>query len=258
MTSADTTAAPKLARIRPMTFSWSGLAPQLDGFKILHLSDVHIGAFVGLEHLGGLLEDAARHKPDLVLVTGDLADDLGRLPDALGMIAGLKAPHGAWASIGNHEYYQGIDRVKRAHARSDVPLLMEDSALLRVRGAGLFLAGADDPVNLRRDSDDFLKGTVQASLRRRPEGAFTVLMSHRPRGFVEAARQGVELTLSGHTHGGQVGRAGRSLFDHKDNFFWGHYRRGQSQLYTSSGVGHWLPVRLGCPTEAPLITLRAA
>ena len=250
----------QLAAIKPMTFEWAGLAPQLEGFRILHLSDIHIGFYVGLHQLEGLLREAAAHKPDLILVTGDLSDDLSRLPQALALIEGVGAPYGAWASIGNHEYFRGLRQVKAAHARSGVPLLLESATTLDVDGATLCLAGADDPVRLRGDISAFLRKTVSAALKGRPDerADFTVMMSHRPRGFEAASDMGVELTLSGHTHGGQVGWGGRSVFDVQARYLWGHYKKREgSQLYTSSGVGHWLPLRIGCPTEAPLITLRS-
>jgi predicted MPP superfamily phosphohydrolase len=89
---------------------------------------------------------------------------------------------------------------------------------------------------------------------------FKILMSHRPDAFDYAASQGINLTLAGHTHGGQIGFMGRSLFDSywADRYLWGEYRQGRSALYTSSGVGHWFPFRLGCPPEAPIIELRRA
>ena len=102
-----------------------------------------------------------------------------------------------------------------------------------------------------------LRASVEASLQSAPSDAFYVLMSHRSQAFDTAAPLGVHLTLSGHTHGLQMGLAGRSLFEHlwPDSYIWGHYGGGATHLYTSAGVGHWFPFRLGCPPEAPLFTL---
>ena len=81
-------------------------------------------------------------------------------------------------------------------------------------------------------------------------------MTHRPEGFDPASEMGIELTLSGHTHGGQAGLNGRSLWSaFTDRYLWGHYAKNGSQMYLSSGIGHWFPFRLGCPTEAPIIEL---
>jgi uncharacterized protein len=82
-------------------------------------------------------------------------------------------------------------------------------------------------------------------------------MSHRPDAFDHAAVRGIDLTLAGHTHGGQIGMFGRSVFESywPERYLWGRYERNGSQLYTSAGVGHWFPFRLGCPPEAPVIEL---
>jgi predicted MPP superfamily phosphohydrolase len=85
------------------------------------------------------------------------------------------------------------------------------------------------------------------------------LMTHRPDAFPPAAERDIDLMLAGHTHGGQVGFAGRSILESSlpGRYLWGKYLLGQSQLYTSCGVGHWFPFRLGCPTEAPIIELKS-
>lgn len=250
------------ANIEEKPFYYDALPAPLEGLRILHLSDIHIGFSFSLRDLEAVLDAASAQHPDIVLVTGDLSDRIPELPDALSLIADLKPRYGAYASVGNHEYWRGITDVRRAHDRSEVPMLLDAGHTLPIvneaGSAKLFIAGADDPVRMRGDLSSFLTNTVTQALEGRPEDAFTVLMSHRPRGFDAAAQAGVELTLSGHTHGGQMGWGGRSLFEPflEEMYLWGHYRNGVSQLYTSSGVGHWFPFRVGCPTEAPLIMLR--
>ncbi|MBU1317714.1 MAG: metallophosphoesterase [candidate division Zixibacteria bacterium] len=237
---------------------YSDLPPQLDGFRILHLSDLHLGRYFQLTDLENVLTDAEQFRPDLVLLTGDICDVPKQLPETLRMISASKPRAGCAASIGNHEYYHGLKLSLDVHAHSDVPLFINNGFTLDIDGAGLYLCGADDPARLFADIDDFLGDTVRRSLDGAPFDAFKIIMSHRPRGFVMAADLGTELTLSGHTHGGQIAFRGKSMFETTDppNFYWGHYRRGGSQLYTSSGVGHWFPFRLGCPAEAPVIVLR--
>ena len=90
--------------------------------------------------------------------------------------------------------------------------------------------------------------------------AFKLLLSHRPRALDVAGPADIDLILAGHTHGGQLGYQGRSVFEDylKNRYLWGRYSKGKTQLYTSSGVGHWMPFRLGCPPEAPIITLERA
>ena len=94
-----------------------------------------------------------------------------------------------------------------------------------------------------------------------PSDAFTVLLSHRSQALDYAAPLGgTDLILAGHTHGFQLGLAGRSFFEpfFPERYIWGHYEKGTTQLYTTAGVGHWLPFRFGCPPEAPIITLHRA
>ncbi len=247
-------------RVYELPLIYDNLPDQLEGFRILHISDMHLGRYFQLDGLEQLLTDAERFGPDMILVTGDICDVDSLLDDTLSMIGELKPRHGCWASIGNHEYYHGLDLSRAAHARSDIPLLMNSGQTINVDGVDLYVGGADDPASLWTNADDFLQRTVNETLSGAQSDAFKIIMSHRPRGFVEAARQGVELTLAGHTHAGQIGIGGRSIFETTDppNYFWGHYIDGKSQLYTSAGVGHWFPFRLGCRAEAPVIVLKGA
>ena len=233
------------------------LPRELEGFRILHLTDSHLGILRFLDDLKPVLKKAARHKPDLVLITGDIADDLDLLEPALEMIAASNPPYGCYASLGNHEYSRGIDRVLRIFEGSRVKLLRSEGVTIDVNGTPLHVAGVDDPRRMGGDNSAFLEATVDRAIRGRSQGTFTVLMSHRPEGFRPAADRGVDLTLSGHTHGGQVGFNGRSFWRHfkPESYLWGTYRTGLSQMYLSAGIGHWFPFRLGCPPEAPVIEL---
>lgn len=236
------------------------LPGSLDGVSILHLSDMHLGRYFGLADFEELAERADELKPDIILLTGDTCDVVPDLRETIRFVEELKPRFGAFASLGNHEYYHGVEHSRRLHDCSEVPLLVNDGLVIRIGGTPVFIGGADDPRTLRSDVDPFLNATVERTCAKAPRDSFKILMSHRPRGFVKATELGVDLTLSGHTHGGQIGVGGRSIFESDDppNYFWGHYKNGKSQLYTSSGVGHWFPFRLGCPAEAPLLVLRRA
>lgn len=246
-------------RMPEVTLTWKDLPPSLVGLRILHLSDIHLGYYHNLDDLEAIMLEAERHRPDLVLVTGDISDDLSMLPGALRIIDGLKAPLGTFASLGNHEYYRGIRDVLSAIDKGPIPLLRNSGQSVKVGSAAIHISGADDPAATHGvTTADFLRRTVDAALDGAPSNVFHILMSHRPKGFNEAAKQGIDLTLSGHTHGGiQIGFAGRSVLEpwYPEEYFWGHYRKGNSQLYTSGGVGHWFPFRLGCPPEAPIYIL---
>ncbi len=236
------------------------LPPDLQGYRILHLSDLHLRHYTTVDDLAEVLERAREFKPNLVLVTGDVADDLSQLPDALKLIEQFKAPDGQFATLGNHEYFRGVDQVRSIFDRSAVPLFIDQGTHLKVGNTSVFIGGIDDPRRMGAKETTFFQRTIDTTLGDSQNGAFKILMSHRPDAFDHAADRGISLTLAGHTHGGQIGFMGRSVFDSywEDRYLWGEYRRGNSVLYTSSGVGHWFPFRLGCPPEAPVIELRRA
>lgn len=242
----------------PLTFR--GLHPDLDGLRILHLSDIHLGYYIDLGDLEEVLRAAEEKRPDMVLVSGDISDDIPVLPDALRLIAALNPRFGTYASLGNHEYFRGIGEVIRVIDAGPVPLLRDTGATVRVGAGEIYVGGADDPVRMARREQNslFLRRTVDAAFDGAPSQAFHLLMSHRPQGFDIAADQGIQLTVAGHTHGAQMGFNGRSVLEPwmRDHYLWGHYQRGESQLYTSAGVGHWFPFRLGCPPEAPIYVLK--
>lgn len=243
---------------RPMAIP--GLPGDLEGYRILHLSDLHLRHYTTLDDLADVLERAQEHRPNLVLVTGDVADDLAQLPDALRMIEQLKAPDGQFATLGNHEYFRGVEQVRSIFDRSAVPLFVNQGTHLQVGGTTVFIGGIDDPRRMGAKETAFFQRTIDETLEAGENGAFKILMSHRPDAFDHAALRGISLTLAGHTHGGQIGFMGRSVFESywEDRYLWGEYQRENAVLYTSSGVGHWFPFRLGCPPEAPVLELRRA
>ena len=245
-------------KVYKRTIEIDNLPDSLDGLKILHLSDLHLRHYVTLGDLTRVLTDAEPYQPDITLVTGDIADDVKILPGALSLVHQLNSPLGAYASLGNHEYFRGIADVLRTFDRSSVPLLVNKAVRLEHNGTPLIVAGIDDPRMMGSKEHTFFKNCIDATLPEGTVGEFVVMMSHRPDALDYAAEKGVALTLAGHTHGGQVGMGGRSLFESywPDRYLWGHYRIKQSHLYTSAGVGHWFPFRLGCPPEAPILELK--
>jgi uncharacterized protein len=240
----------------PVTYP--DLPQDLKGLKILQISDCHLGFYVGLSALEDLLNETDRFRPDLVLVTGDLADDLSLLPEALKLISQVRTKYGTYSSLGNHEYYRGIAKVIEIYNNAPIPLLINEGRIIPIANSKIYIGGADDPRHLRRDNTDFFKNTVVKAMAGMPSDSFSILMSHRPEAFDFAAQQGIKLTLSGHTHGGQIGFAGRSVFEPllSYKYLWGKYFHANGcQLYTTAGVGHWFPFRLGCHSEAPIIIL---
>lgn len=256
--------APKLPVIR---MRFPALPPDLDGLRILQLSDLHLGVEMRLRDLEEHLTDAVRaRQPDLIVVTGDLSDDTELIAPALEIIHRLRPRLGCFASLGNHEYLRDITIARPLFESSPVPLLVSEGRTVEVGRARLFIGGADDPVHMSGDIAWMLGPSIRAASRGMEGADFRLLLSHRPEGFGPGADAGFDLTLSGHTHGGQLGFLGRSLLEkvRPEVFWWGPYARprrvagrsvGTSRLYTTSGMGHWFPFRLGCPTEMPLVVL---
>lgn len=245
------------AKLPVVEMPFAHLPEALDGLRILQLSDLHLGVSVFAKDLEEALVRATATGFDLLLVTGDVADRMDELEAALRLFDKHRPRLGVFASLGNHEYFHGIDGVRDRYAASKVTLLVDDGATIDVGGAKLHVAGADDPAG-GASLDDSIANCARSA----PDDAFKLLMCHRPKGFPIAASRGFDLVLSGHTHGGQVGVFGRSVFDFvlPHAFVWGSYTLPSSsaRLYTTSGFGHWFPFRAGCPTEAPLIVLRKA
>ena len=249
------------ANLREVPLYFADLPASLEGLRILHISDIHIGPYIRLPDLEKLLLRAEELQPDLALITGDICDHMPDFLDTLRLLEALPTRLGSYCSLGNHEYIRGVRRVRRLFSQTTLPLLVDSGQLIDVGGTPLYVAAADDPRYLRSaESYTRLRSSVEKAVDGAPQEAFSILLSHRSQALDYASPLGIDLTLSGHTHGFQLGLGGRSLFDSllPDRYIWGHYQQGQSQLYTSCGVGHWLPFRFGCPPEAPLIVLHRA
>jgi predicted MPP superfamily phosphohydrolase len=232
-----------------------GLDARFDGFRIAHLSDLHIGTLTPRAWGLKWSRAANRKAPDLAVVTGDLitsgADFHGDVADVVGE---LRAPCGVFASMGNHDYFGSDEPLVSMLASRKVRVLRNQGTLVTREGAKLWLAAVDDTWSRRDD--------LAAALRERPAGTTTILLAHDPKTFDDAAEAGVELVLGGHTHGGQVAlpflyrtvNAARLAY----RYSVGVYRRGKSILYVHPGLGTTgPPIRLGVAPEVTILVLRA-
>lgn len=248
-----------------------GLPPALDGLKVGQLTDVHVGDFIDVEDVQRAVEALDREGVDLAVMTGDLIDDLERLEPTLDALEASRAPLGMLAILGNHEKWRDERRVveayRRREARGRLRLLVDESATLTHAGVPLRVVGVDfpmDPGVRRRLPPDEQRARMRASAGAAWKGVApdeTVLcLTHHPDFFPHAAERGARLTLAGHTHGGQVGFWGVPLLTpvYPYRYMLGRYREGPAHLYVSPGTGHWLPFRVGIPTEVTVFTLRAA
>ena len=249
------------ARMPTVPLHYPDLPTELEGLKILLLSDIHIGPYIQLADLEALLARAAQAAPDLIAITGDLCDHNPEYLATLRLLESVPTRFGAYACLGNHEYMRGIRRIRRNFDKTSITLLVDEGLSLAVGNQTLYLGGVDDPRWLRSPASYAqLRHSVEQAASASPSDAFTVLLSHRSQALDYAAPMDADLILAGHTHGFQLGMAGRSFFEpfFPERYIWGYYEKGRTQLYTTAGVGHWLPFRFGCPPEAPIITLHRA
>lgn len=251
----------------------AGLDRRLDGLRIGQLSDTHIGAVLGLDHLQRAVALFGRSPPDLLVMTGDLVDNAALTTACLDVLAGVKAPLGTYFILGNHETYAGLPKVlEHLHAHSSVHFLRDTDKILRVDGARLNVSGMDydvakESVRFKVSMAGFLPrlayrrtfadmaDRVKAVQERVVGADFRLNLAHHPDFFDATEQSGVELTLSGHTHGGQVAPLFTTMAHDAFPYVLGHYQRNGRHLYVNGGTGHWMPVRVAVPAEVTELTL---
>ena len=233
------------------------LPPALDGYRIVQISDLHIGPTLGPGWLEEVVERVNRLKPDLVALTGDLMDGpvamLGRDMSALGR---LQARDGVYFVTGNHEYYSGVEQWLPHLQRLGLQVLGNRHIQVGDRGPGgasFDLAGIYDRT-AGRFRPDHAPDVARAVAGRDPERAL-VLLAHQPSQVALTAGHGVGLQLSGHTHGGQMWPFGY-VVGLQHPFVTGLHAEGETQVYVNQGTGYWgPPMRIGVPPEITTVVL---
>jgi uncharacterized protein len=246
----------------------------LDGFKIAQLSDIHIGDFMPREEVRRAVSMANDLNPDLAVVTGDfISNEFDPLGDCIAELSKLRAPLGTWGCNGNHEIYADAEEAaQELFYRHGMKLLRQENVQLDWRGKKLNLIGVDYQRDhmTRGPAGPMLQGIEPLISREHPN----ILLSHNPNSFHRAAEMGIELSLAGHTHGGQVKF---EIVDHSWNpaklitdFVAGLYhlpmgKHGsggtgkRATLYVNRGLGTFgVPMRIGVLPEITLLTLRSA
>lgn len=243
--------------VREVEIPVPNLPDGLDGLRLLHLSDIHLSAFLSEKDLARVIDSANELRPHLALVTGDLITAAGDPLDAcLRQLARLRADAGILGCMGNHEDYAMVENLtEREGARLGILFLRGRAQPLRFGGAVLNVAGVD----YQRSGRDYLRGAERLVL----PGAYNLLLSHNPDVFPVAVEKGYDLTLAGHTHGGQVTVEILHQAINAARFFtpfvYGLYRSGAAAEYVTRGIGTiGIPARIGAPPEIALLRLRKA
>ena len=251
-------------RVRPLSVPIATLPPSLDGLTIAHISDTHVGRFTTGKVLHKITDAVNELRADVVLLTGDLINGaLHEIPEAVEMLRRLDARSGIYIIEGNHDLFEGRQQFAEGLKASGVPLLVNETAALTVRGHPVDVLGlrwGSAGAGARpRSNDDVIGNALAELLTRRNPDAFPILLAHHPHAFEPAADAGIPLTLAGHTHGGQLMLNDESGFGPMMFRYWsGLYRRADSHLVVSNGVGNWFPLRTSAPAEIVHITLRRA
>lgn len=250
--------AVQVPEVRRVELAIRDLPPALDGFRMVQLTDLHISRLMHGDWVREVVERSNALRPDLVVITGDLIDGSpqARAGDVQ-PLAELAARHGVIASLGNHEYYFGAERWTRTFEGLGMRVLVNRHATIDHDGGRLTIAGVTDRVAPRF-------GMEGPDTRRALEGAApdapVVLLSHQPIGVAANAEAGIDVQLSGHTHGGMIRGVDQVVKRANGGYVSGSYRVKGMELYVSNGTGLWngFPIRLGVPAEITEFILRPA
>jgi predicted MPP superfamily phosphohydrolase len=233
----------------------------LDGFTIALISDFHYDPIFSVHPIHAAVGMVNDLRPDLIALTGDFvsvpwignhAKAAAAAEPCARLLTQLKAPHGLWAVLGNHDCFTDPERVTSALEAEKIPVLVNQSVPIERNGARFWLAGVDDVLAKAADLD--------LTLRKVPKDEAVVLMVHEPDYADDVARYPVDLQLSGHSHGGQVRVplvGPLYLPEMARKYVRGLYKVGELLLYTNAGLGTVeIPVRFDCAPEITLLTMR--
>ena len=226
------------------------LPKKLEGFRLVHLSDIHHSPFTSLEHIVRTVKLANTLKPDMFVLTGDYVSHESEYIAPVAEVLGkLESEFGTFACLGNHDHWTDAELVTKHFRESNIDVLINEGLRFEARGASFWIAGVDDYMVGKTDLRSALRGAFPDEMK--------MLLAHNPVIVRQAARADVDLMLSGHTHGGQVKiRDDEKRVLPQRKLKNGLHRRRDTQIYITRGIGTVvLPVRFQCPPEISLIEL---
>jgi predicted MPP superfamily phosphohydrolase len=241
-------------KVKRVEIPFKNLPHSFDGFTIAQISDIHSGTFMTEDEMIAIREIMDSQHPQIAVMTGDFVDTSAREIEPVARVfSKIKTDYGIFGCMGNHDLFDNYKVVSATMKDSGIAMLENGNKILRVNG---------DHLNLLGVNDSRLANLPKALNGLDPDG-FKVLLAHRPEFFLESFQNGIDLQLSGHTHGGQLGInffgipfSPMQIF-HK--YINGLYKEAKSYLYVNPGVGVvFAPIRIGVHPEITLITLRAS
>lgn len=239
--------------VEEVTIYLERLPKELNGFRLVQLSDIHHSPFTSLGHVERTVEKANSLKPDMFVLTGDYVSHeteyIAPMADALSR---LESEFGTYACLGNHDHWTDAELVTDLLRGEGINVLINEGFRFQARGGSFWLAGVDDLMAGKTDVRSALRGADEAEMK--------LLLAHNPSIIRRAAWYGVDLMLSGHTHGGQVKiRDEENRIIPRRKMTSGLHRRQDTQVYITRGIGTVVvPFRYRCPPEISLIELRKA
>lgn len=250
--------ATKVPEVHRVEVAIENLPKELDGFQFVQLSDLHISRLFPESWARAVVERTNDLSPDLVLISGDLIDGYTNARQAdVKPLGDLRARYGVIGIPGNHEYYFDYAKWEPVFEGLGMQMLANEHVVIHPNGGSLTIAGVTDETAPKYG---FAGPDLKEALAGAPDGVPTILLSHRPQGAMQNAEAGVQLQLSGHTHGGMIVGLAQIAANANEGYVSREYSVGRMKLYVSNGTGLWMgfPIRLGVPSEITEFILRPA
>lgn len=249
--------AVKVPNVNRIEITLPGLDPAFDGYRVAHLTDTHISRLLPGIWLTQVVARTNALNADAIVISGDLVDgSVAARANDYPPFAQLSAPDGVFAVSGNHEFYSGYVQWFSVFTQAGISMLENTHHVIWRDDAALVIAGVPDVI---APTSGIPGPDIAQALTGAPSQASIILLDHRPARVLHNQQFGVDLQLSGHTHGGHMLGFNRIVARFNQGFVSGLYQAGDAQLYVGNGAGLWpgFAVRLGVPSEITEITLRA-
>jgi len=244
--------APKKVDLNTLTLEINRLPVGLNGLKILHLSDIHAGDFIRKDYLKKIVEMSNSLDPDIAVITGDFSEtDPHHIDWCAELFSQLTQRYGIYGVLGNHDIWNGDDRITRVLESNNINILRNNNISLSVNNEIIYLSGIDDY--------KFGHYDLNKAFRDIPDDALHIFLSHHP-DVIEQLNRPVDLLLCGHIHGGQWDLPFLGVLyipsKYGEKHAWGLSKYKETYIYTSRGIGATsIPLRINCPPEITLIIL---